>query len=143
MNFERNKEVLDGNTSCRTSRISTIEQESRPSELTQHNTDIGSHLGGYGSRIEPEYLDFNAMAQRLGTTTAWVKRNIRAKYTNDPIPHSRFGRVIRFDWESPELQAWLQRRKSTTTAKTQSARALLAYNDARTGFGPNRKEEKK
>jgi hypothetical protein len=28
----------------------------------------------------------------------------------DPIPHLRLGRYIRFRWGSPELEAWLKRR---------------------------------
>src|SRR3989442_3336239 len=47
-----------------------------------------------------EFLDFGALAAKLGASEQWVRRNVRHTYTRDPIPHLRFGRAIRFIWDS-------------------------------------------
>lgn len=88
------------------------------------------------------FLDFSSLAAKLGTTEQWVRRNIRRTYTRDPVPHLRFGRIIRFVWDSPEMQAWIERHQAIPeTQKTTVARPRGAsYNEKRTGFGPNRKE---
>lgn len=94
------------------------------------------------SSVVSTFLDFRDISQKLGTSEQWVRRNVRSTYTRDPIPHLRFGRTIRFDWNSPALQAWLERRKSgkdeMTGAKAQDCPS--EYTPSRTGFGPNRKE---
>ena len=88
------------------------------------------------------FLDFRGLAARLGTGEQWVRRNVRRTYTRDPIPHLRLGRIIRFVWDSPEMQGWIDRRKTAADGtKSLSAYARSAsYNLKRTGFEPNRKE---
>jgi len=61
--------------------------------------------------LASEFVDFRGLAEKLGTSEQWVRRMVRNTYTRDPIPHFRFGRSIKFDWDSPEMQAWLERRK--------------------------------
>jgi len=80
-----------------------------------YNVDVGAILGGGGSSLSAgsAFLDFRALAARLGTTEQWVRRNVRRTYTRDPIPHLRFGRIIRFVWDSPEIRAWIERRKAS------------------------------
>jgi hypothetical protein len=51
---------------------------------------------------DSDFLDFRGLAARLGTSEQWVRRNVRRTYTRDPIPHLRFGRLIRFVWDSPD-----------------------------------------
>jgi predicted DNA-binding transcriptional regulator AlpA len=91
---------------------------------------------------DSDFLDFRGLAAKLGTSEQWVRRNVRRTYNRDPIPHLRFGRMIRFVWDSPEMQEWIERRKATTEGtKSLSADVRPAsYNLKRTEFGPNRKE---
>ena len=93
---------------------------------------------------ESDFLDFSGLAAKLGTSDQWVRRNVRRTYTRDPIPHLRFGRSIKFDWDSVEMQAWIERRKATANAKKSPVASLgrASYNLKRTEFGPNRKERK-
>lgn len=89
------------------------------------------------SSTDSDFLDFHGLAMKLGTTDQWVRRNVRRTYTRDPIPHLRFGRMIRFVWDSQEMQEWIERRKTTMgVAKSFSADVRPAsYNWKRTGFG--------
>jgi hypothetical protein len=50
------------------------------------------------------------LAGRLGVTTRWVNLYSRRTYTKDPIPHVRFGKFLRYRWDSAEFQSWLKRR---------------------------------
>jgi hypothetical protein len=63
--------------------------------------------------VMPDFLDFHGLARKLGTSPQWVRRMVRPTYSKDPIPHFRFGRAIKFAWNSPEMQAWLERRKKS------------------------------
>jgi predicted DNA-binding transcriptional regulator AlpA len=113
---------------------------------TEYKIDYGSifrRANGVPSRVS-DFLDFRGLAARLGTSEQWVRRNVRRTYTRDPIPHLRLGRIIRFAWESPEMQAWIERRKTTanSTKSPVVEPRLASYNLKRTGFGPNRKERK-
>ena len=96
------------------------------------------------SSADSDFLDFRGLAAKLGTSEQWVRRNVRRTYTRDPIPHLRFGRMIRFVWDSPEMQEWIERRKATTDGtKSLSADVRPAsYKVKRTEFEPNRKEKK-
>ena len=90
---------------------------------------------------ESDFLDFRGLAAKLATNEQWVRRNVRRTYTRDPLPHLRFGRMIRFVWDSLEMQQWIERRKATTeVTKSLSAGVRPASNNLRTEFGPKRKE---
>lgn len=93
---------------------------------------------------DSDFLDFAGLAAKLGTSKEWVRRNVRRTYTRDPIPHLRMGRMIRFVWDSPEMQEWIERRKvSGGEAKILQAGVRPAsYNWKRTEFEPKRKEKK-
>jgi hypothetical protein len=90
---------------------------------------------------DSDFLDFRGLAAKLGTSDQWVRRNVRRTYTRDPIPHLRFGRMIRFVWDSPEMQEWIDRRKAMTGgAKSLSDVRPASYNGIRAEFEPKRKE---
>jgi hypothetical protein len=60
----------------------------------------------------PEYFEILNSAQlgeRLNLPESWVRDQVRSRRP-DPIPHLRFGKYVRFRWQSPELCDWLQRR---------------------------------
>jgi hypothetical protein len=87
--------------------------------------------------VDSDFLDFAGLAARLATTEQWVRRNVRRTYTRDPIPHLRFGRMIRFVWDSLDMQEWIDRRKTTTdgTKSLSASPRPASYNVKRTGFG--------
>ena len=60
-------------------------------------------------RHEP--VDSKELAKRWNIPESWVRDNIRER-TADPIPHVKFGCYVRFEWESPQLHAWFNRRRS-------------------------------
>jgi hypothetical protein len=65
-----------------------------------------------------ELLDAEGLARKLGASspeelarmTRWLKRQARPS-AKDPIPHIRFGLAPRFEWGSPGLNAWIDRRR--------------------------------
>jgi predicted DNA-binding transcriptional regulator AlpA len=108
-----------------------------------YETDVDVILDQASSNHESDsaFLDFRGLAAKLGTSEQWVRRNVRRKYTRDPIPHLRFGRSIRFVWDSQEMSEWIERRKANGDTKSLSAEVRPAsYNQTRTEFGPKRKE---
>ena len=57
-----------------------------------------------------EYVDSRELARRWNLRESWVRDNVRRR-ADDPIPHLRFGRYVRFEFGSEELQQWLARRR--------------------------------
>jgi predicted DNA-binding transcriptional regulator AlpA len=111
---------------------------------TEHKIDIDNIFGHakVAPSVDSVFLDFRGLAAKLGASEQWVRRNVRRTYTRDPIPHLRFGRSIRFVWDSQEMQEWIERRKANADGtKSLSADVRPAsYNLKRTEFGPKRKE---
>jgi predicted DNA-binding transcriptional regulator AlpA len=102
-----------------------------------YKVGVAALLGQKASSLpesESVFLDFRGLAARLGTSEQWVRRNVRRTYTRDPIPHLRFGRWIRFAWDSPEMQEWIARRKATQSATKSNVAELrpASYNGKRT-----------
>jgi hypothetical protein len=56
-----------------------------------------------------EYLDSAQFAARLNISESWVRDGVRTR-AEEPIPHVRFGRYVRFRLGSPELAIWAERR---------------------------------
>ena len=102
----------------------------------EYKVDIRSILGRTKAApsVDSDFLDFHSLAAKLGTSEQWVRRNVRRTYTRDPIPHLRFGRIIRFVWDSPEMQEWIERRKATSSATKSNLTEprLASYNVKRT-----------
>jgi len=102
-----------------------------------YKVDVNAIIGGQtGSQpdTDSDFLDFRGLATRLGTSEQWVRRNVRRTYTRDPIPHLRFGRWIRFVWDSQEMSDWIERRKATQSATKSNVAELrpASYNGKRT-----------
>jgi len=57
-----------------------------------------------------EILDAKELGRRLSLPHTWIKEGTRSR-TTDPIPHLRFGQYVRFEWNSPALNAWLARHR--------------------------------
>lgn len=56
-----------------------------------------------------EIIDSATLAKRLTLPESWVRAQVRSR-ASDPLPAMRFGRYVRFRWNSPELNSWLSRR---------------------------------
>jgi len=59
-----------------------------------------------------EMIDSDQLAKRLAVPATWVRDHVRGRAV-DPIPHHKLGKYTRFLWGSPELEAWIARRKSS------------------------------
>lgn len=64
-----------------------------------------------------EVIGSDELATRLAVPASWVRDQVRRRAV-DPIPCLRLGRYVRFQWGSPELLAWIQRRKSGAARKS-------------------------
>lgn len=56
-----------------------------------------------------EFIDCKQLATLWSVPETWVRERVRSR-TDDPLPHVRFGKYLRFRWGSPELEAWAERR---------------------------------
>jgi hypothetical protein len=56
-----------------------------------------------------EIIDSEELAKRWRLPKSWIQEQTRSR-ASDPIPCLRFGKYCRFAWDSPELNAWLERR---------------------------------
>jgi len=56
-----------------------------------------------------EYLDATDLSNRTKLPKTWIQTQTRSRTaTNKQIPHLKFGKYVRFDWDAPELHAWLK-----------------------------------
>jgi len=59
-----------------------------------------------------EVIDAPELAKRWSVPPTWVRNWTREGYDNDPLPCVRLGKYVRFEWQSPALLAWWERRRS-------------------------------
>jgi len=57
-------------------------------------------------------IDTPQLSHKWQVHDSWVRNHCRRDYTDDPIPHVKLGRYVRFEWGSPALNAWWARRRS-------------------------------
>ena len=58
-----------------------------------------------------EIIDAQELALRWKLPVTWVREQTRTR-SSDPIPHLKLGRYRRFEFGSPALADWLNRRRS-------------------------------
>ena len=58
-----------------------------------------------------EVIDAAELATRWNLPESWIREQTRTRAC-DPLPCIRFGRYVRFEWDSPQLAAWYARRRS-------------------------------
>lgn len=68
-------------------------------------------LGNQTTAAKWEVIDAMELAKRWSLPASWIREQTRSRAT-DPLPHVRFGKYVRFAWLSPELEQWLNRRRS-------------------------------
>ena len=62
------------------------------------------------SKLPKQLVTAKVLSERWDLPKSWIVDHCRSRCA-DPIPCFRLGRYVRFDPESPELAAWLARRK--------------------------------
>src|ERR1017187_2875010 len=77
--------------------------DSTASRLLENPTEIPDPCQPY------EFLDSKELALRWNLPESWIREQVRSR-SADPLPHTRFGKYVRFRWRSPELEAWANRR---------------------------------
>ena len=55
-------------------------------------------------------LTANQLGARLNLPGSWILDNANATFCDDHIPYFSLGKFKRFRWNSPELNAWIERR---------------------------------
>lgn len=60
-----------------------------------------------------EIIDSMELAKRWGVPESWVRDQVRGR-AQDPIPHLRFGKYIRFEYGGEPLLHWLARHRTST-----------------------------
>ena len=64
-------------------------------------TNISTTNAGAGFEI----IDAAELAKRLKVPASWVRDYVRTRAV-DPIPHIRFGRYVRFEWQHGSALSW-------------------------------------
>jgi hypothetical protein len=57
-----------------------------------------------------EVIDAAELAKRWSLPESWIREQTRSR-SSDPLPCIRFGRYVRFEWGSPKLSSWYNRRR--------------------------------
>lgn len=57
-----------------------------------------------------EVIDAAELAFRWRLPKSWILEQTRSR-ASDPIPCVRLGRYVRFEWESPPLVRWWEKRR--------------------------------
>ena len=57
-----------------------------------------------------EIIDSKELATRLRVPESWVRDRVRTR-SDDPLPHVKIGRYVRFEWGSPDLVEWWARHR--------------------------------
>ena len=58
-----------------------------------------------------EVIDAAELSKRWSLPESWIREQTRTR-SSDPLPCVRFGRYVRFEFGSPKLAAWYERRRS-------------------------------
>jgi hypothetical protein len=59
-----------------------------------------------------ELVDSAELSKRLKVPESWIRSRTRGRTPKaERIPCVRLGRYVRFEWGSPQLEAWLARQR--------------------------------
>ena len=74
--------------------------------LMSPNAENGSIPSGY------ELIDASELAARWRMPESWIRNHTRQRTPKmERIPCIRLGRYVRFEWGSPWLEEWLNKRR--------------------------------
>ena len=75
---------------------------------TVHHLSTNKPSSSLGTApVEYEIIDAEELARRFKLKSSWIRDATRTRAV-DPIPHLKFGRYVRFRWNSPELNRWIE-----------------------------------
>ncbi len=77
--------------------------------MFQTSTDIDTPISSLNA-LSIEIIDSKELASRWRLPESWVRDRVRAR-SDDPLPHVKVGRYVRFEWGSPELVEWWARHR--------------------------------
>ena len=80
--------------------------------MNDQTSQPASNPGNSIMPATPELIDARELARRWSLPASWIREQTRSRAT-DPLPHVRFGKYVRFAWLSPDLEQWLNRRRSS------------------------------
>jgi hypothetical protein len=80
---------------------------------------------------QPEFLDAQELAAKWKLPESWVRDQTRTRAL-DPIPSVGFGRYCRFEYGSPELNAWLDRHRRGAGSRSAPKKVRTAKTKAQT-----------
>jgi hypothetical protein len=83
------------------------------------------------SGFDYEVLTSGELAQRLKVKESWVVEASKRSRTNDPIPCIKLGKHRRYQWNSPELLAWLDRRAGRATPTRTTTERTVGHSTQR------------
>ena len=66
----------------------------------------------FGRLPEYQFIDSRELAERWAVPQTWIRERVRAR-CDDPLPHVRFGKYVRFRWRRPWLREWASRAAKT------------------------------
>ena len=80
--------------------------------------DVTSENAPVGAQHSPlvEIIDSKELARRLQLPESWVRDRVRRR-SEDPLPHVKAGRYVRFEWGSEELIKWWARHRVSKQGK--------------------------
>jgi hypothetical protein len=68
-----------------------------------------SRIGGNDC---PNLIDSGELATRWRVPESWIRNRTRSRTpTPERIPCVRLGRYVRFEWGSPRLRGWLEKKR--------------------------------
>lgn len=77
--------------------------------MIQASTDAASEISELSS-ISVEIIDAKELAQRWRLPESWLRDRVRTR-SDDPLPHVKVGRYVRFEWGNPEPIQWRARHR--------------------------------
>lgn len=69
---------------------------------------------------QPELIDARELARRWNVPESWIREHCR-KSCDNPIPHTRMGKYVRFEWGSQQLAEWHASCRNITNNKQEYA----------------------
>jgi predicted DNA-binding transcriptional regulator AlpA len=67
-------------------------------------------MNSASTAVHYEIIDARELGRRWGVPETWVYERTRDR-CDDPLPHVKLGRYVRFEWASPHLEKWWNRHR--------------------------------
>ena len=79
--------------------------------MTPETVDVPK-MSRMGGNDGAELIDSAELAARWRVPESWIRNHTRNRTPRDDrIPCIRLGRYVRFEWNSPRLQQWLEKKR--------------------------------